>query len=81
MSAEKRIFYADHPHFKVGKHNQFYQQGYFYYDGDFYFYDEDNHEGTYYTNIVASNMDDFADYMEEADLDIPDSFWDAVEDQ
>ncbi|UKN01040.1 hypothetical protein K6119_15020 [Paracrocinitomix mangrovi] len=79
MSSKKAIYYGDHPHFKVGKSNQFYQQGYFFYNGVFYFYEEDNHENTYVVSEVAENLDDFIDYAEEADLEVPDRFWESVE--
>lgn len=73
-----KVDYQGNPSFKVGKYNQWYEDGFFYHDGKYYLYSDDRHEQIYHSEVIAESRAEFEEYCEDGSTDIPDSFWEEV---
>lgn len=78
MPFDSYIDYTKYPRFHAKSPNQAYEEGFFFADGKFYFYYDDRHENNYEVSVIAESMAEFEEYCDDASLDIPDSFLDAV---
>ena len=67
------IFYLDHPHFTVGKVDQWGEEGYFLYDGLVYAYEENRKDQCGETHSPLA-VRDFLAYAESRGLEIPEDF-------
>lgn len=77
MASKGSIDYSNKPHFTIGKKNQWFERGYFYHEGEFYFYEDDRHENFYHYNFFAGSEEDFLDKLSDEDLDeMPEDFMD-----
>ena len=78
MSLEQRVDYTRLPSFTIGQPNEWYEDGYCFYDKKFYLYSDDRHDNHYQVQEVAESLEDFKDYCEDASIEIPESFLTAV---
>lgn len=72
------IGYRDKPFFNVGTPNQWYEQGYFFSKGQYFYYDDDRHDFNYNVELVAESKQDFKRYCETKQIEIPVTFWSKV---
>ncbi len=78
MSLEQKVDYIRLPSFTIGQPNQWYEDGYCFYENKFYFYSDDRHDNNYNVNEVAESLTEFQDYCEDASIEIPESFLEAI---
>jgi hypothetical protein len=72
---EGQIAYQDKPRFYKSRPDQWFEEGFFYFEGNFYLYADDRHDFNYSVKLVAQSISDFKTYCADRDIEIPDSFW------
>ena len=77
---EGYIAYHDKPRFNIGTPNQWYEDGFFFHEGNFYFFSDDRHDNNYDVKMVAKNKEAFIDYCEASNTTIPERFWTDISD-
>ena len=73
MENYENIYYADCPHFTVGRVDQWGEHGYLLFKGKVYSYEEDRKEQTGRTYSPVS-IKEFLAYAENSGMQIPDNF-------
>lgn len=73
MENNKDIYYANCPHFTVGKVDQWFEQGYLFFEGNVYWYEEDRKDQCGTTNSPMLPQD-FITYARKNNIAIPDDF-------
>ena len=73
MENYEDIYYADCPHFTVGRVDQWGEHGYLLFDGKVYFYEEDRKEQTGTTRSPMT-IREFLAYAEKYQIQIPEAF-------
>lgn len=73
MDSYDNIFYLDHPHFTVGRVDQWGEQGYLLFEDKVYAYEEDrkNQCGRTYSPM---SIDEFLGYAENHEISVPEDF-------
>ncbi len=74
MENYENIFYLNCPHFAIGRVDQWGENGFLYYDGRVYAYEEDRKEqmGRTHSPMTA---DEFLAYTERQQIEVPADFW------
>ena len=73
MENYENIWYADCPHFTVGRVDQWGEQGYLLFENRVYWYDEDRKDQCG-TTTSPMEIKDFLIYAEQRQIEIPDDF-------
>ena len=76
--AKGQIDYQGKPRFHKSMPNQWLEEGFFYFEGKFYYYADDRHDFNYSVKLVAESITDFKKYCEDRDIAIPTSFWSEI---
>ena len=75
MADYTHLNYRIQPNFKIGKPDQWYEEGYFYVKGKFFFYSDDRHDSIYKVELIANSKQDFKSFCRNKNIEIPLTFW------
>ena len=73
MENYENIYYANCPHFTVGRGDQWSENGYLLFEGTVYRYEEDRKEQCGTTTLPMS-IEQFLDYADQQQIEVPDDF-------
>ena len=69
----EHIFYLDHPHFTVGRVDQWGENGYLLFEGKVYAYEE-NRKDQCGRTYSPTSIEEFLSYAERDQIEIPEAF-------
>lgn len=77
MDEFPHIYYLDHPHFTVGHVDQWGENGYLYFEGLVYSYEEDR-KCQYGRTHSPRTVVEFLEFARRCQIDVPQTFLDAM---
>lgn len=72
------IYYLEHPHFTVGRADQWGESGYLYFEGKVYSYEEDR-KCQYGRTYSPMSINEFIEYATRYQIEIPRFFMDVLD--
>lgn len=79
MTFDGQPYYGNKPYFTVGIPNQWFEEGFFLFEGKIYKYRDDRSAAHYHVEQPGFSEEEFLAYAEQEKIEIPVAFLEAME--